>query len=61
MKSKSCGNCDYFTKYRNDIYSGGICDFYDKRTNTDCGKKCESWKGIKYNRNEMKRHENNVL
>ena len=47
---KSCGSCDHFTKFKNDQHSGGLCSFFDARTDTDRGKKCEKWKGIKYKR-----------
>jgi len=50
MKSKSCGNCMWFIKWKADKIGGGLCDFLDKRTKTDHGKNCPDWKGIKYNR-----------
>ncbi len=47
---KDCGSCNGFIKLKNDQYSGGLCLFKDYRTNTDYGKNCSHWKGIKYNR-----------
>jgi len=55
-KRRNCGNCEYFTKLKNDHHSGGICEAKDKRVNTDSNKKskCEDWKGIRYKRNKIK-------
>lgn len=47
-KSRKCGGCQWFMKRKNDQHSGGICDFWDYRTNTDS--KCDEWKGIPYDR-----------
>ena len=64
MKSKSCGNCGYFTKFKTLEGSGGLCEFFDARTNTDCGHLCEYWTGIKYkrtakhNRKDLTKEEN---
>ena len=54
MISKSCGNCAEFQKWKNDKWNSGLCNYHDGRTNTDCGKQCEEWKGIKYKRNKEK-------
>lgn len=43
---KDCGSCAYFVKWKD----GGLCDFFDARTNTSHGKKCGYWKSIKYKR-----------
>ena len=47
---KNCGSCAYFLKWKNDKFGGGLCDFFDARTKSDCGHKCDQWKGIKYNK-----------
>jgi hypothetical protein len=51
MKTKNCGNCAGFVKVKN-LYggNGGICEYLDCRTDTDCGHDCDDWKGIKYQR-----------
>jgi len=55
MKSKSCGNCYFFQKWKNDNWNSGVCEFEDCRTNTDCGKACPEWKGIKYDKKKRKK------
>ena len=47
---KDCGNCEYFIKWTNDKYGGGLCDALDARTKSDCGHKCMHFKRRKYNR-----------
>lgn len=49
-KNKSCGNCHWFFKWKNDRDGGGLCESKDARTKPDWGKKCLSWRGIKYKR-----------
>ena len=49
-KDKSCGNCRFFGKFKNDIIGGGLCDLLDCRTKTDSRPDCKYWKGIKYKR-----------
>lgn len=45
-----CGSCQAFIKFKNDKYSGGICNVKDVRKNTDSGHKCKFLKGIPYSR-----------
>lgn len=55
---KDCGSCAFFTKVKNfhsktdrsRIHSGGLCELHDRLANSDSGKRCPDWKGIKYNR-----------
>jgi hypothetical protein len=49
---KNCGNCKYFQK----VPGYGICMAFDWRTQSDHGRNCKSWKGIKYDRNENKKN-----
>ena len=49
---KNCGNCKYFQK----VPGYGICMFFDWRTQSDHGRNCNAWKGIKYDRNENKKN-----
>ena len=46
VKVKNCGNCKYFQK----VPGYGICQRYDWWTQSDHGRSCSSWKGIKYER-----------
>ena len=55
---KCCGNCEYFFKWKNDSIGGGLCEFFDMRTDTNNGKKCKHHKAIKYKR--IKKGKNNV-
>ncbi len=50
MKTKNCGSCYAFTKWRNDKFGGGLCEELDTRTKSDGGHKCEHWKAKKYER-----------
>ena len=50
MKTKNCGNCVWFTKWRNDKFGGGLCETQDRRTKSDRGHKCPYWKALKYQR-----------
>ncbi len=50
MKTKNCGSCRNFTKWTNDKFGGGLCEFLDARTKTDHGHDCEDWKAKKYER-----------
>lgn len=50
---KSCGSCQYFIKFKNDRFSGGLCEFLDCRTNTDHGRKCKYHKRIPYQRDNQ--------
>lgn len=43
---KNCGNCKFFQK----VPGYAICQKYDYRTNSDHGRNCIGWKGIKYER-----------
>lgn len=51
---KSCGSCQYFTKWKNDQFSGGLRELLDCRTNTDHGRKCAYHKRIPYKRKKLK-------
>jgi hypothetical protein len=46
MIQKNCGSCQYFRK----VTGFGICALYDYWTQSDRGRHCEGWKGIKYER-----------
>lgn len=46
MIQKNCGSCQYFQK----VPGYAICMLFDYRTQSDHGRKCNSWKGIKYER-----------
>lgn len=48
--SKSCGGCQYFVKWKNDMNSSGFCEIKDSRTNTDGGHRCTQHKRMPYNR-----------
>jgi len=50
MKTKNCGNCVSFGKWKNDKFGGGICEELDARTKSDHGHKCRLWKAMKYER-----------
>ncbi len=50
----SCGGCQNYLKWKNDLYGGGLCQLYDLRTSSDCGHKCKGFKRIPYNRNKEK-------
>lgn len=50
IKCRNCGNCLYFQK----VIGYGICMRYDYRTQSDMGRNCKGWKGIKYDRNKFK-------
>ena len=50
MKTKNCGNCCGFHKWRNDKFGGGLCETLDARTKSDHGHKCPHWKALKYQR-----------
>ena len=50
MKSKSCGNCQNFLKFKNNENITGLCDLLDCRTKSDYRPNCSYWKGIKYKR-----------
>ena len=52
QKSKNCGSCMYFFKWKNDKIGGGLCNLRDGRTKCDYGRGCMDWKGIKYKRNK---------
>ena len=43
-----CGSCKHFYKIKNDNISGGICNYYDVRTDTDRGHGCPKYKAKKY-------------
>jgi hypothetical protein len=43
-RSHKCGSCKWFIKLKNDEFSSGLCDAYDRRTNTSYGKKCIRYK-----------------
>jgi len=49
-RSKNCGNCKFFIKWKNDQISAGLCGKKDQRTETDSGHNCEMWKAKRYNR-----------
>lgn len=46
---KNCGNCKFFQK----VPGYGICQKYDYWTQSDHGRNCHGWKGIKYNREKI--------
>ncbi len=50
MKTKNCGGCSGFVKWKNDKFGGGICEEFDARTKADGGHNCERWKAKKYER-----------
>jgi len=50
MCKKTCGNCEYFLKWKNDPFGGGLCEFTDARTDADAKVDCRHWKGIRYKR-----------
>ena len=50
MKTRNCGNCKFFIKWKNDSIGGGLCERTDRRTKSDYGHGCKLWKGIKYKR-----------
>lgn len=52
--SHDCGSCQYFLKLKNDRFSGGLCDYLDRRTDTDRGRGCKFWKGIPYDRKKSR-------
>ena len=53
MKTRTCGNCVYFTRVK-DWGSGrnGLCDKFDYNCHTDStyAKKCKGYKALKYKR-----------
>lgn len=51
IKYRNCGNCNHFQK----VTGYGICMRYDYWTQSDHGRKCRGWEGIKYNRIKNKR------
>lgn len=51
IKYRNCGNCRNFQK----VTGYGICMRYDYWTQSDHGRKCKGWEGIKYDRNENKK------
>jgi hypothetical protein len=51
---KTCGNCTYFIKWKNDQIGPGLCEKIDTRTKPD-NTKCSKWKGIKYIRVKTKK------
>ena len=50
MKSKSCGNCGNFLKFKNNENIKGLCNHLDCRTLSDNRPNCPHWRGIKYKR-----------
>lgn len=50
MKTKNCGSCNGFLKWKNDKFGGGLCETLDARTKSDHGHNCELWKAKKYER-----------
>ncbi len=53
MKTKNCGSCAGFFKWKNN--GGGLCEVLDARTKSDNGHNCELWKAKKYERPERLR------
>lgn len=51
IKYRNCGNCKNFQK----VTDYGICMRFDYWTQSDHGKKCKGWEGIKYDRKENKK------
>ena len=54
MSNKSCGGCQSFTKMLHLIGNGGLCEWFDARTNVDFGHECSGFKALKYDRNKEK-------
>lgn len=49
---KSCGACKHFIRIKSMQFAAGICSYFDGRTKTDSGKKCNHFKPLKYNRKQ---------
>lgn len=43
-RSRKCGSCINFTRWKNDKRSTGLCEFHDWRCDTDSSG-CKYWKG----------------
>lgn len=57
IKKRDCGNCKHFQK----VPGYGICMRYDYWTQSDHGRNCLGWSGIKYDRVENKKEERGEL
>jgi hypothetical protein len=55
MNNKSCGGCKYFVKLVHMKNNGGLCEWFDSRTNADFGHECSAFKALKYDRLKEKR------
>ena len=59
-RTKKCGNCFYFTKFKCLEGDSGLCEYYDCRTKDGGGKyqnkntRCSHWRSIKYKRKKHK-------
>lgn len=56
---KRCGNCQNFTRLKNDMHSTGLCDPEDSRVGVDSGRRCKNFKPKKYKRKKMPEALNN--
>jgi hypothetical protein len=50
---RDCGRCRNFVKFKNDMISGGLCEFKDCRTSTDSGKNCQDFRPARYSREQL--------